>query len=100
LREIAMSWFDAIQKNLHEVANKAGLTPEKLKQVSDTLNAELAKMPDHMKALKATAEQHGIEVDKIQAALEHAGTSISEQADKLGKDILPGSQNPPPTTKA
>ena len=30
------------------------------KGVADTLNRELAKPPDHAKALKATAEQHGI----------------------------------------
>ena len=33
-----MSWYDKINDNLHDIANKAGLTPEKLKSVTDTLN--------------------------------------------------------------
>lgn len=83
-----MSWFDKIQANLHDVANKAGLTPEKLKEVSDTLNKELSRLPDHAKALKATAEQHGIEVGKIQAALEHAGAEISKGADHIAGEVF------------
>jgi len=83
-----MSWFDKIQSNLHDVAAKAGITPEKLKDVTDTLNKELAKLPDHAKALKATAEQHGIEVGKIQEALSHAGAELSSGAEKLADQVF------------
>ena len=83
-----MSWFDKINANLHDVANKAGLTPEKLKGVADTLNKELAKLPDHARALKATAEQHGIEVGKIQEALEHAGTELAKGADQIADQVF------------
>jgi len=78
-----MSWFDKVQANLKDAAAKAGLTPEKLKSVTDTLHQELAKIPDHAKALKATAEQHGIEVDKIQTALAHAGAEIGKTATEV-----------------
>ena len=83
-----MSWFDKIQANLHEIAGKAGLTPEKLKAVTDTLNKELAALPDHARALKATAEQHGIEVGKIQEALEHAGAELGKQADSIADQVF------------
>ena len=83
-----MSWFDKINANLHDVAAKAGITPEKLKGVVDTLNHELAKLPDHAKALKATAEQHGIEVGKIQQALEHAGAELGKGADQIAAEVF------------
>ena len=83
-----MSWFDKINANLHDAAYKAGLTPEKLKGVVDTLNHELSKLPDHAKALKATAEQHGIEVGKIQEALEHAGTELGKGADQIAGQVF------------
>ncbi len=83
-----MSWFDNLHANLHDIANKAGLTPEKLKGVADTLNKELAKLPDHAKALKATAEQHGIEVGKIQEALSHAGAELSKGADQVAGQVF------------
>ncbi len=94
-----MSWFDKVQANLKDAAAKAGLTPEKLKSVTDTLNAELAKVPDHAKALKVSAEQHGVSVDKIQAALEHAGAEIGKAADSVGTqidDALKDATKPPP----
>jgi ABC-type transporter Mla subunit MlaD len=82
-----MSWFDKIQANLQDVATKAGLTPDKLKSITDTLNQELAKVPDHAKALKATAEQHGIEVGKIQEALSHAGAELTKAVDSAADQI-------------
>jgi len=58
--EIAVHWQEEdyirppktfiAQANLKDAATKAGLTPEKLKSVTDTLNAELSKLPDHAKA--------------------------------------------------
>jgi hypothetical protein len=83
-----MSWFDNIQSNLHDIAAKAGITPDKLKDVADTLNKELAKLPDHAKALKVAAEQHGIEVGKIQDALEHAGAELSKGADQIASQVF------------
>lgn len=97
-----MSWFDKVQANLKDAAAKAGITPEKLKSVTDTINAELAKVPDHAKALKASAEQHGVSVDKIQAALEHAGAEIGKAADQAGAQIdqALNSKTPPTPPKA
>jgi hypothetical protein len=83
-----MSWFDKLQANLQDAANKAGLTPDKLKSVADTLNKELARVPDHAKALKAAAEQHGIEVDKIQAALDHAGAEVTKGVDSIASQVF------------
>ena len=82
-----MSWFDKVQANLKDAAAKAGLTPEKLKSVTDTLNAELSKIPDHAKALKVTAEQHGIEVSKIQDALSHAGAELTKAVDSVADQV-------------
>jgi hypothetical protein len=73
-----MSWFDALQENIVEAANKAGLTPETLKGIGDTISKQLAAVPDHAKALQAAAEEHGIDVAKIQDALSHAGADISK----------------------
>jgi DNA repair ATPase RecN len=90
-----MSWFDKLQANLQDAANKAGLTPEKLQSVADTLNRELAKVPDHAKALKAAAEQHGIEVGKIQEALDHAGAEMTKVVDSVASEAF-GKTPPPP----
>ncbi|HUO87636.1 MAG TPA: hypothetical protein VMU08_00565 [Rhizomicrobium sp.] len=93
-----MSWFDKLQANLQDAANKAGLTPDKLKSVADTLNKELAKVPDHAKALKTTAEQHGIAVDKITDALNHAGAELTKVADQVGDQIGQAvNKKPPPS---
>ena len=83
-----MSWFDNIHANLHDTANKASLTPEKLKGVADTLNKEWAKLPDHAKALKTTAEQHGIEVGKIEEALTHAGAELGKGAEQIADQVF------------
>jgi hypothetical protein len=83
-----MSWYDKIHDNLQDIATKAGLTPEKLKSVTDTLNKELAKIPDHAKALQATAEQHGIEVGKIRESLAHAGAQLSDAADSVAGQVF------------
>ncbi|HJW40923.1 MAG TPA: hypothetical protein VJ476_06815 [Rhizomicrobium sp.] len=88
-----MSWFDKLQANLQDAATKAGLTPDKLKEIGDTLNKELAKLPDHAKALKTAAEQHGIEVGKIQEALNHAGAEMTKAVDGMASDI---SKSQPP----
>ena len=92
-----MSWFDDLQANLRGAAAKAGLTPETLKSVADTLNRELARVPDHAKALKATAEQHGIEVEKILQALDHAGAEATKVVDGVAAEIFPRPPSPPPT---
>ena len=90
-----MSWFDNLNANLHDAAKKAGLTPEALKGVADTLNKELAKLPDHATALKAAAEQHGIEVGKIQQALEHAGAELGKGADQIAAQVFENKPPPP-----
>ncbi|MBV9045314.1 MAG: hypothetical protein JO348_06135 [Alphaproteobacteria bacterium] len=91
-----MSWFDKVQANLKDAATKAGLTPEKLKSVADTLNHEMSKLPDHAKALRTAAEQHGIEVGKIQEALSHAGAEIGKAADQIGDKIGEAVNKKPP----
>ncbi|HXC54593.1 MAG TPA: hypothetical protein VNU97_04815 [Rhizomicrobium sp.] len=91
-----MGWFDTLQANLHDAATKAGLTPDKLKDVADTLNKELAKVPDHARALKAAAEQHGIEVGKIQDALGHAGAELSNAADNVAAQVFTKKSGTPP----
>ena len=83
-----MSWFDKFEANIQDAANKAGITPDKLKSVADTLNKELAKVPDHAKALKAAAEQHGIEVGKIQDALNHAGAELTKGVDGVANEVF------------
>jgi hypothetical protein len=73
-----MSWFDKLQENIQDAATKAGITPETLKNIGDTISKQLAAVPDHAKALQAAAEEHGIDVNKIQEALGHAGADLSK----------------------
>ncbi|HEY4987730.1 MAG TPA: hypothetical protein VII39_14010 [Bradyrhizobium sp.] len=87
LPEMVMSWFDKLQENIKDAANKAGLTPEKLKDIGDTINKQLAAVPDHAKALKAAAEEHGIEVSKIQDALSHAGAELTKAVDSVADQV-------------
>lgn len=74
-----MGLFDDIQGNLDAIAGKVGMSPDQVKSLTDTLQSELANAgSDKLTALKATAEQHGVSVDKIQELLNHGGVNLSD----------------------
>lgn len=70
-----MGLFDNLESQAEAIAGKAGISPDQVKAIGDTLQSQLGNGSDQMAALEATAQQHGIPVDKIQEVLGHAGSS-------------------------
>jgi hypothetical protein len=73
-----MGLFDNI--NLNDLGAKVGLTPEKVKAITDTLHKTAQDGAHHISALEAAAAEHGVTVAKIQEVLGHAGNQISDAA--------------------
>ena len=82
-----MGLFDVLQGNLDAIAGKVGMTPEQVKNITDTLQAKLEQGGgSHLAALEATATQHGVPVDQIQQLLSHGG--VADQLEGYAKGLL------------
>jgi hypothetical protein len=76
-----MGLFDNITANVNAIAGKVGMTPDQVSALTNTLQSKLTELGgDHLAALKATAAQHGIPVDKLQEIVSHGGGGLAEQA--------------------
>ena len=89
-----MSMFDGILGNLDDIAAKVGIPADQVKSVTDMLGSKMADGgTSQMAALVATAQAHGLSVDKLQEMLGHGG--VGDMVDKatafLDKD---GDGNP------
>ena len=78
-----MGLFDTLESQAEAIAGKAGVTPDQVKAIGDTIRAQLGDGSNHVAALESAAAQHGIPVDKIQEILGHAGSS-GDLASELG----------------
>ena len=84
-----MSLFDNITANLDSIAGKVGMTPDQVKTITSTLQGKITELGgDHVAALKATAAQHGIGVDKLQELVGHGGGDLGSQAASLLGGLL------------
>jgi hypothetical protein len=85
-----MGLFDNLESQAEAIAGKAGISPDQVKAISSTLQAKLGDGSDQMTALKQTAAEHGIPVDKIQEVLNHAGSSddLASEIGGLAKGLL------------
>lgn len=80
-----MSIFDSILGNLEGVAEKLGIPADTLQSIAATAQEKLANGGD-LSSLLATAQEHGISLDKIQEMMGHAsvGDLMSKAQDMLG----------------
>lgn len=88
-----MSIFDGILGNLEGVAEKLGIPAETIQSIAATAQEKLANGGD-LSSLLATAQEHGISLDKIQELMGHAsvGDLMGKAQDMLGSAT--GGDNP------
>jgi len=79
-----MGLFDDLVGQAAGIAAKVGISPDQVSALTSTLQSKLADAGgDHLAALRATAEEHGVSVEKIQEILSHAGGGLADQAGGL-----------------
>ena len=85
-----MGLFDVLESQAEEIASKAGISPDQVKEISATLQSNIGDGSDQMTALEKTAAAHGVPVDKIQELLGHAGSSgdLTAELGGLAKSFL------------
>ncbi len=85
-----MGLFDVLESQAEEIASKAGIPPDQVKEISATLQSNLGDGSDQMAAIEKTAAAHGVPVDKIQELLGHAGSSddLTAELGSLAKGLL------------
>ncbi|HEX7821703.1 MAG TPA: hypothetical protein VF463_13925 [Sphingobium sp.] len=88
-----MGIFDGIIGNLDGVAEKLGIPVDTLQSIAATAQEKLANGGD-LSSLLATAQEHGISLDKIQELLGHAnvGDLMGKAQDMFGG--VTGGDNP------
>jgi len=80
-----MGLFDNIENSLDSIASKVGLSPDQVREISNTFQANLTSSDGNpLSAIEATAAQHGVSVAKIQEILNHGGGLESELGDVAG----------------
>jgi hypothetical protein len=80
-----MGLFDNIEGNLESIGGKVGLSPEQVREIANTVQANLTSSEGNpAAALEATAAQHGVSVSTIQEILNHGGGLESELGDFAG----------------
>ncbi|HEY1710033.1 MAG TPA: hypothetical protein VGG10_17310 [Rhizomicrobium sp.] len=80
-----MGLFDAIEGNLETIAGKVGLPPELVREVANSVQANLTSSEGNpAAALEAAAAQHGLPVSTVQEILNHGGGLENELGDFAG----------------
>jgi chorismate mutase len=80
-----MGLFDNIEGNLDAIADEVGITPDQVKAITNSVQANLTSSEGNpAAALEATAAQHGVSVETIQEILNHGGGLESELGDFAG----------------
>ena len=80
-----MGLFDNIENNLAEIAGKVGLPPAQVREIANSVQANLTSSEGNpAAALEAAAVQSGISVATIQEILNYGGGLESELGDFAG----------------
>jgi hypothetical protein len=80
-----MGLFDAIEGNLESIAGKVGLPPDVVREVANSVQANLTSSEGNpAAALEAAAAQHGLSVSTIQEIMNHGGGLESELGNFAG----------------
>jgi hypothetical protein len=69
-----MDLFQNLVANAPVIAEKTGVSPDKIRSISSTLQAKLNGHMALMDAVEATANEHGIRFDQFHEILVHAGS--------------------------
>jgi hypothetical protein len=67
--------FDMMESKCEEMAGRYGIPADQVRALSATLQSKMGDGTDHMEALEATAKEHGLPVDQVQALVDHCGGS-------------------------
>ena len=70
-----MGLFDDLESKCEEMAGRYGIPADQVRAVSATLQSKMGDGAGHMEALEATAREHGLPVDQVQALVDHCGGS-------------------------
>ena len=68
-----MSLFDMMESKCEEMAGRYGIPPEQVRALTATLQEKMGDGTGHMEALEATAQQHGLPLEQVQALIDHCG---------------------------
>ncbi|HXS06732.1 MAG TPA: hypothetical protein VN723_08090 [Rhizomicrobium sp.] len=68
-----MSLFDMMESKCEEMAGRYGIPAEQVRALSATLQSKMGDGAGHMEALEATAREHGLPLDQVQALIDHCG---------------------------
>ncbi|HEV2653124.1 MAG TPA: hypothetical protein VGU69_17815 [Rhizomicrobium sp.] len=80
-----MGLFDNIEANLDSIAGKVGITPDQVRSITNTFQANLTSTDGNpLAAIEATAAAHGITTGTIHEILNHGGGLQSELGDVAG----------------
>jgi len=80
-----MGLFDNIEISLDAIAGKVGISPDQVREISNTFQANLTSSDGNpLSAIEATAAQHGVPVATIQEILNHGGGLESGLGDIAG----------------
>ena len=78
-----MGMFDGILDNIDDVAAKLGLPADQVQNVVATIQSKLGDGSDHMSALAAAAQEHGISLDSLQNMIPAGGQDMLAKAEAM-----------------
>ena len=78
-----MSMFDGLLDNIDDVAAKLGLPADKVQAVVANIKDKMANGGDALGALSATAQEHGISLEKLKAMLPEGGEGLLGKAQSM-----------------
>ena len=86
-----MALFDTIESNLSAIADKVGLPPHEVREIANSVQANLASSDGNPEAaIEAAAAQHDVSIATIQKILNFGGGLDSELGDFAGRFFKPG----------
>ena len=72
-KDVELNLFQNLVANAPTIAEKTGVSPDKVRSISSTLQAKLLGQMSMMDAVEATAKEHGISFDQFHEILILAG---------------------------
>ena len=70
-----MAMIGNLETQAEAIAGKAGISPDKVKNIAQSLQGKIKGGSDPKQALEATAQEQGVPVEKVREVLGHAGLS-------------------------
>jgi len=64
-----------LETQAEAIAGKAGIPPDKVRNISQSLQSKMKSGSDPKQAMEATAQEQGVPIEKIREVLGHAGLS-------------------------